>query len=86
MKCSLCIDLLYLEIGPTGPVFSDTNKSPFRYTLYATTQFRLESSESSDWLEIGAIVRSVMCNAVLCAKIQDTFQHTKIIKNNFFIL
>lgn len=26
MKCSLCIDLLYLEIGPTGPIFSDTEK------------------------------------------------------------
>lgn len=26
MKCSLCIDLPYLEIGPTGPVFADTKK------------------------------------------------------------
>lgn len=26
MKLSLCLDLLYLEIGPTGPVFADTEK------------------------------------------------------------
>lgn len=26
MKYGLCTDLFYLEIGPTGPVFSDTNK------------------------------------------------------------
>lgn len=26
MKISLCIDLLYLEITSTGPIFSDTNK------------------------------------------------------------
>lgn len=26
MKCSLCIDLMYLEFGPTGPIFSDTKK------------------------------------------------------------
>lgn len=26
MKCSLCIDLPYLEIGPTGPVFADTER------------------------------------------------------------
>ncbi len=26
MKKSLCVDLLYLEIGPRGPVFADTDK------------------------------------------------------------
>ena len=26
VKCSLCIDLLYLEIGEHGPIFSDTEK------------------------------------------------------------
>lgn len=47
MKCSLCIDLLYLEIGPTGPVFADTKKLLAGMELAKKTGY--ETVEFWDW-------------------------------------
>lgn len=47
MKASLCIDLLYLEIGPTGPVFSDTNKLLAGMELAKETGY--DTVEFWDW-------------------------------------
>ncbi|MCI8282786.1 MAG: TIM barrel protein [Lachnospiraceae bacterium] len=47
MKCSLCIDLLYLEIGPMGPVFSDTEKLLAGMELAKKTGY--DTVEFWDW-------------------------------------
>ncbi len=47
MKCSLCIDLPYLEIGPAGPVFADTDKLLAGMELAKRTGF--EAVEFWDW-------------------------------------
>ncbi|MCI9149273.1 MAG: TIM barrel protein [Lachnospiraceae bacterium] len=47
MKYSLCTDLLYLEIGPTGPIFSDTNKLLAGMELAKKTGFG--AMEFWDW-------------------------------------
>ncbi len=47
MKCSLCIDLLYLEIGPDGPVFSDTKKLLSGMELAKKTGY--DTVEFWDW-------------------------------------
>ena len=49
MKYGLCTDLFYLEIGPTGPVFSDTNKLLEGMELARKTG--LKAVEFWDWLE-----------------------------------
>ncbi len=69
MKLSLCIDLLYLEIGPTGPVFSNTEKllagmELAKQTGYQTVEFwdwfgrdweRLLAKKEELGLEVAAI-------------------------------
>lgn len=47
MKYSLCTDLFYFEIGPTGPVFSDTNKLLAGMDLAKKTG--LKAVEFWDW-------------------------------------
>ena len=47
MKYSLCTDLFYLEIGPTGPVFSDAAKLLAGMDLAAKTG--LKAVEFWDW-------------------------------------
>lgn len=47
MKYSLCTDLFYLEFGPTGPVFSDTNKLLAGMDLAKKTG--LKAVEFWDW-------------------------------------
>lgn len=76
MKYSLCIDLLYLEITPKGPVFADTDKILAGMELAKKTGF--ECVEFWDWTnkdvdrlvakqkELGLTVTS------LCAKDRGT--------------
>lgn len=49
MKLSLCTDLLYLEIGLTGPVFSDTNKLLEGMDL--AKKLGLKAVEFWDWFD-----------------------------------
>ena len=39
MKYTVCVDLLYLEIGPRGPIFADTDKIIEGMKLAKTTGF-----------------------------------------------
>lgn len=47
MKYTLCVDLLYLEIGPRGPVFADTDKIIEGMKLAKQTGF--DTVEFWDW-------------------------------------
>ena len=47
VKCSLCIDLLYLEIGEHGPIFSDTEKLLAGMELAKKTGY--QAVEFWDW-------------------------------------
>lgn len=72
MKCSLCIDLLYLEIGPTGPIFSDTEKllagmELAKKTGYGAVEFW--DWFGRDWEKLLAKKKELGLNvAAICAK------------------
>ena len=91
MKFSLCTDLLYLEIGPTGPVFSDTNKLLDGMDL--AKKLGMKAVEFWDWfnkdwekllarkeeygLEVTAMVAKGGRNLYDPATLEDTLQGMK---------
>lgn len=88
MKYSLCTDLLYLEIGPTGPVFSDTGKLLDGMDLAKKTGFKAVEFwdwDGRDWKALLAKKQELGLEmSAICAKdrgtLADPATHGKAVK------
>ena len=81
MNYSLCIDLLYLEIGPQGPIFSNTEKLLAGMELAKKTGFKAVEFwdwDTRDWKTLLEKKRELELDVVaICAKDRGTLaDHT----------